>query len=339
MAKGEHPSRLYDRFRRRRDAAINDVRGWGIGDVEGVGDRLGEDFVYRNRDLHYSRQRVATLQPGEPVVWEVTDARLCFVKRQEGWIGTRIMFDIATHGDGALLRFAHVGLTPDCERYGACSGGSFRLAFVAAIQDLPPRQRATLLLCDVLGWSALEASATPESSPAALNSALQRARETLGRRHGPRGDERPSAPARVQTALLDRYLRAWEGHDLDGLVATLRADAVCTMPQWRLWLPGRPAIAEFFATAWKSCPSLHPLPLRANADPAFAVYQRRPDGRFAANALHVSGLEANAVASITPSPRSRGAAVRSVRPARRHRRPLGSCACAKAAEPANLRPC
>jgi hypothetical protein len=104
-------------------AAINDVRSWWTGDVEGVADAVGGEFTYRNGDLHFSRQRVAELAAGKRVVWDIVEARLSFVTRQDGWTGTRIAFEISPADAGAELRFAHLGLTPDCECYKACSGG------------------------------------------------------------------------------------------------------------------------------------------------------------------------------------------------------------------------
>ncbi len=117
---------------------------------------------------------------------------------------------------------------------------SVQLAFVAATQVLPPLQRAALLLCDVLGWAADEAATLIGGSTTSINSALQRARETLGKRYTagqPRAALRPS-PA--QQKLLDRCLKAWEGHDLDGFVALLKEDATFTMPPWLLWFAGTP---------------------------------------------------------------------------------------------------
>src|SRR5215467_12847803 len=124
-----------------------------------------------------------------------------------------------------------------------------QLAFVAAIQALPPRQRAALLLCDVLGWAAAEAATLLGGSAASINSALQRARATLAKRDP---DERPSVtplPNPAQEKLLGRYLQAWEGHDLDGFVALLKEDATYTMPPWRQWFAGRAAIRSFFTAA------------------------------------------------------------------------------------------
>jgi RNA polymerase sigma-70 factor (ECF subfamily) len=108
-----------------------------------------------------------------------------------------------------------------------------------------------------------------------------------------------AALAPAQSALLARDLRAWEAHDIDGLVAVLREDAAFTMPPWRLWLPDRAAIAAFFPGAWRSCLGLRLTPTVANGQPAFAAYQRQPDGRFIANALHVLTLDGDAVAAAT----------------------------------------
>jgi RNA polymerase sigma-70 factor (ECF subfamily) len=187
--------------------------------------------------------------------------------------------------------------TPEA-RYAARE--AVQLAFVAAIQQLPPRQRASLLLCDVLGWAATEAATLLGGSTASINSALQRARETLARRY-PAGlpPTRPqSDPA--QQELLARYLSAWEGHDLDGFVALLKEDATFTMPPWLQWYAGRAAIRFFFETAWKSCLGMRLVPTAANGQPAFAVYARtEADPRLAANAIHVLTLEDGRISTVT----------------------------------------
>lgn len=113
----------------------------------------------------------------------------------------------------------------------------------------------------------------------------------------------PSTPAPspepAQQELLDRYLRAWEGHDLDGFVALLREDATYTMPPWLQWFAGRQAIRAFFAAAWASCGGLRLLQTAANGQPAFAVYERGPEGRWLPHSLHVLTLEAGSVATLT----------------------------------------
>ena len=175
--------------------------------------------------------------------------------------------------DSALEGVADAAPGPDA-RYEMHE--SVQLAFVAAIQHLPPRQRAALLLHDVLRWSASEIAALLDTSVASVNSALQRARATLEKRF-PAGQpaERP-APDDRQRALLDRYVRAWEDADLDGFVALLREDAVVSMPPWPHWYRGREAIGAFFT--WVRGQHGHGpdtyafVPTAANRQPAFAIY-------------------------------------------------------------------
>jgi RNA polymerase sigma-70 factor (ECF subfamily) len=112
---------------------------------------------------------------------------------------------------------------------------SVRLAFVAALQHLPPRQRAVLLLMDVLGWSAAETASLIGGSVAAINSALQRARATLQRHHRGAGMDPSIAVPKDQQALLDRYVRAWEDKNLDDFVALLKSEATYAMPPWSHW--------------------------------------------------------------------------------------------------------
>jgi RNA polymerase sigma-70 factor, ECF subfamily len=175
-----------------------------------------------------------------------------------------------------------------------------QLAFVAAIQQLPARQRAALLLCDVLGWSSAEAATLLAATPASINSALQRARETLARRYP---DGQPVAaprPAPEEQALLDRYLKAWEGHDVDGFVALLKEDATFTMPPWLQWYVGREAIGAFFGQAWKTCGGLRLAPTAANSQPAFAVYEySATDGRWNAHAIHVLTIKDHLISTLT----------------------------------------
>jgi len=105
-----------------------------------------------------------------------------------------------------------------------------QLAFVAAIQYLPPRQRAVLLLHDVLGWSATESAQLLDASVASVNSTLQRARTTLAKRFPANQPAAGPAPDERQRPLLERYIRAWESKDLDAFVALLKEDAVLSMP-------------------------------------------------------------------------------------------------------------
>jgi hypothetical protein len=102
--------------------AINNVRGWWSEIIEGRTDQLGAEFTFHYQDLHHSTQRITELVPGKKVVWQVTEARINFVKNKSEWTGTDIVFDIARKGRKTELRFTHVGLTPAVECYGNCSG-------------------------------------------------------------------------------------------------------------------------------------------------------------------------------------------------------------------------
>ena len=102
-------------------AAINNVRGWWSGDIDGDTDRLGARWTYRYKDIHYSKQQIVELTPGKRVTWRVLDSRLSFIEDKEEWNGTTITFDIATRGDKTEVRFTHVGLSPDNECFDACN--------------------------------------------------------------------------------------------------------------------------------------------------------------------------------------------------------------------------
>jgi uncharacterized protein YndB with AHSA1/START domain len=104
-------------------SAINDVRGWWTGEpgAKGTTDRLGAEWTYQFKDLHYTKQRITEFVPGKKVVWLVLDSKLSFVKDQTEWNGSKITFDIAKQGGTTELRFTHVGLVPEVECYGDCS--------------------------------------------------------------------------------------------------------------------------------------------------------------------------------------------------------------------------
>lgn len=175
---------------------------------------------------------------------------------------------------------------------------SITLAFVAALQKLPGRQRAALLLCDVLGWSANEAAEILDTTTAAVNSALQRARETM------KQGERKTTPARLNeqlSALLARYVSAWEEADSAALVAILREDVALTMPPLPVWFDGRVAVQTFLEG--KLFRMFNPfrvrlVPVRANGSPAFAVYQMDQDGVYRAAAIHVLTIEGGEITEI-----------------------------------------
>jgi RNA polymerase sigma-70 factor (ECF subfamily) len=154
---------------------------------------------------------------------------------------------------------------------------SIRLAFVAALQRLPPRQRAALLLAEVLGWPATEIAAALETTVPAVNSALQRARATLAESAPPEGGAAAGLSA-AQETLLARYVDAFERYDVDALAALLREDATLSMPPYTLWLRGPAAIAAWFLGRGCGCRGSRLVATSANGLPAFGQYRPGPAG-------------------------------------------------------------
>ena len=151
---------------------------------------------------------------------------------------------------------------------------STRLAFVAALQHLPPRQRAALLLTEVVGLSAAEAADCLQTSVAAVNSAVQRARTTLDSREASVHSE--GLLSEAQSKLLDRYVDAFHRYDVDGLVALMREDATLSMPPYTLWLRGPDAIRTWLLGRGIGCRGSRLVPTSACGSPAFGQY--RPGG-------------------------------------------------------------
>ena len=102
-------------------AAINNVRGWWSGEIEGSTDKLGDEFTYRYEDVHYSKQKITQLIPGKKVVWLVVDSYLKFVKDKTEWNGTEITFEVSEKGNKTEVRFTHLGLVPEFECFSDCS--------------------------------------------------------------------------------------------------------------------------------------------------------------------------------------------------------------------------
>lgn len=171
---------------------------------------------------------------------------------------------------------------------------SIRLAFVAALQHLPPRQRAALILAEVLGWSAAEISACLETSVPAINSALQRARATLA---GKALAESQAPLTETQTKLLDRYLEAFLRYDVDALVALLHEDATLSMPPYTLWLQGPEAIRAWLLGKGSGCRGSRVLPVAACGVPAFAQYRSAGAEGFRPWAIIVLELAGDGIAS------------------------------------------
>jgi hypothetical protein len=101
--------------------AINNVREWWTGDIEGSTDKLNGEFTYRYKDFHYSKQKITEFIPGKKVVWLITDSSLEFLKKKDEWVGTKVIFDITKKGDKTEVRFTHLGIVPSIECYDKCS--------------------------------------------------------------------------------------------------------------------------------------------------------------------------------------------------------------------------
>jgi RNA polymerase sigma-70 factor, ECF subfamily len=176
---------------------------------------------------------------------------------------------------------------------------SIRLAFVAALQYLPPKQRAVLILREVLRWHADEVAELLGTSVASVNSALQRARATLAQAD-------PDAMARPETTLdpaqhdlLARYVDAFERYDMDSLTSLLNEDATWNMPPYELWLQTNPDIVKWCLGPGIGCKGSRLIPVMANGSPAFAQYKPAPDGGLEPWSLQVLELDGDRIAGIT----------------------------------------
>src|SRR3954454_4542344 len=153
---------------------------------------------------------------------------------------------------------------------------TIRLAFVAALQHLPPRQRAVLILCEVLRWKATEVAELLETSTASVNSALQRARATLEASDLDLS-ETPSHIDEANQELLARYVAAFEAYDMEALTALIHEDATQSMPPYDLWLRGRDDIFGWWLGPGAGCRGSRVIPTKAaNGLPAFGQYKPRP---------------------------------------------------------------
>jgi RNA polymerase sigma-70 factor (ECF subfamily) len=181
----------------------------------------------------------------------------------------------------------------------AVARDSVRLALVAALQHLPPRQRAALILCEVLQWKASEAAELLETTVASVNSALQRARATLETtRPTPTSDR--SALGEAERELLARYVRAFEAYDLHALTALIHEDATQSMPPYDLWLSGRDDIFTWWFGPGIACSGSRVVPtLAANGSPAFGQYKPDPAGGYAPWALQVVELRDGRIGELT----------------------------------------
>jgi len=176
---------------------------------------------------------------------------------------------------------------------------TIRLAFVAALQHLPARQRAVLILCEVLRWQATEVAELLETSVASVNSALQRARATLA------ANELTPAPTAAELdeadrALLARYVQAFERYDIEALTSLIQEDATQSMPPFDLWLSGREDILTWWFGPGIGCKGSRVVPAgSANGAPAFGQYKPSPDGGYTPWALQVVELSEGRIVEFT----------------------------------------
>jgi RNA polymerase sigma-70 factor (ECF subfamily) len=176
---------------------------------------------------------------------------------------------------------------------------TIRLAFVAALQHLPPRQRAVLILCEVLRWKASEVAELLDTSVASVNSALQRARATLDSREVSATDPAPQLDEENRE-LLARYVAAFEAYDMNALAALVHEDATQSMPPYELWLEGRDDIFEWFVGPGAGCRGSRVIPApAANGSPAFGQYRPSPAGGYDPWALQVLEIANGRIVEFT----------------------------------------
>ncbi|MBC9717766.1 sigma-70 family RNA polymerase sigma factor [Streptomyces sp. TRM66268-LWL] len=162
-----------------------------------------------------------------------------------------------------------------------------RLAFVAALQHLPAKQRAVLILREVLAWKASEVAELLDTSVASVNSALQRARATLADTGGVRETDTADPLDDDQQKLLDRYVAAFEGYDMEALTSLLHEDAIMSMPPYDLWLVGHEDIVNWHLVQGGKCRDGKLIATVANGTPAFGQYHLEEDGSYSPWALQV----------------------------------------------------
>jgi RNA polymerase sigma-70 factor, ECF subfamily len=262
------------------------VRAWrGIGDFEGRSTL--RSWLYRIAtnvclDQLSGRQRRALPMDLSGSPWQPVEHSLAARRPGTAWVEP--MLDrqvIAEDADPA-------------ER--AVAKESIRLAFVAALQHLPPRQRAVLILREVLRWKADEVARLLETTVASVNSALQRARATLATVGGAPA---PRSLDHDDRELLERYVDAFERYDIDAFVRLLHADATQHMPPFEMWLRGADDIGAWMLGPGKGCRGSRLVQVGANGAPAIAQYRPTEAGGYEPWALHVLEIEDGRVAHIS----------------------------------------
>ena len=176
---------------------------------------------------------------------------------------------------------------------------SIRLAFVAALQHLPPRQRAVLILREVLRWRASEVAELLETTVASVNSALQRARATLANAKVDGGVDVAEPTDEAQRALLSRYVDAFERYDMDALTSLLHEDATWNMPPYALWLQTHRDVVAWCLGPGIGCKDSRLIPTTANGMPAFGQYKPAPGGGWEPWSLQVVEVSGDRIGGIT----------------------------------------
>jgi RNA polymerase sigma-70 factor, ECF subfamily len=236
-------------------------------------------------DMLGSRQRRARPMDLSSTAWQPVEASLSARRPEDFWLEPML--------DGQVTS------TADDPADIAVGRESVRLAFVAALQRLPARQRAVVILREVLRWKADEVAELLDTSVASVNSALQRARVTLADQTESRGDAYDPLD-KDQSDLLTRYVEAFESYDIDKFVALLRDDVTQNMPPFELWLEGPADVATWMLGPGAHCEGSRLLPVVANGAPAFAQYRPSgPDGRHEPWALQVLEVTGGKVVGIT----------------------------------------
>ena len=262
------------------------VRAWrGIGEFEGRS--ALRSWLYRIAtnvclDQLSGRQRRALPMDLSGTPWQPVEASLAAQRPGNAWVEPMLDRQVLPDdGDPAELAVARE---------------SIRLAFVAALQHLPPRQRAVLLLRDVLRWKADEVASLLETTVASVNSALQRARATLAQV----GAEPAPPPLEDDDReLLARYVDAFERYDIDAFVQLLHEDATQHMPPYEMWLRGGADMGAWMLGPGQCCRDSKLIEVVANGTPAFAQYKPAAGGGREPWALHVLELRDGRIAHIS----------------------------------------
>jgi RNA polymerase sigma-70 factor (ECF subfamily) len=262
------------------------VRAWrGLADFEGRS--ALRSWLYRIAtnvclDQLSGRQRRALPMDLSGSPWQPVEASLAARRPGTAWVEPILDRRVLPETDDPAER--------------AVAQETIRLAFVAALQHLPPRQRAVLLLREVLRWKAEEVARLLETTVASVNSALQRARATLA---GIEGLPEPRDLDDDERDLLARYVDTFERYDIDGFVALLHEDATQHMPPFEMWLRGAEDIGTWMLGPGSGCRGSRAMATRANGSPAVAQWRPLDGGGFTPWALHVLEVRDGRVAHIS----------------------------------------